>query len=373
MSHFAVLVIGENIEAQLAPYHEFECTGTDDQYIQNMDVTEELRAEFRADTRSMIKLADGSLVGRYDDQFYREPTEEQSKKIGILAGTGCAHGLSWASKDWGDGKGYRTKVHIIPEGAEQVEVPFESFTAWVGPDWHGTALVPHGEQPDLTGEHKYGYALLDEAGEVVRVIRRTNPNSKWDWYEIGGRWSGFLKLKDGAAGALGRKGVMGSCANDGPGRADQALKGAIDFEGMRNEAAIEAAANWDKVAEATGGLLWTSWDQVRAVHKDNIDAARDAYHAQATKKRAVKALGDGFFVDVDQYLTPRDQFIQQARDRATVLYAVVKDGQWIAKGEMGWFGMSSGDEDQDAWNRKVNELLDSLPDDTPITVVDCHI
>lgn len=25
-----------------------------------------------------------------------------------------------------------------------------------------------------------------------------NPDSKWDWYVIGGRWSGFLKLKDGA-------------------------------------------------------------------------------------------------------------------------------------------------------------------------------
>ena len=23
-----------------------------------------------------------------------------------------------------------------------------------------------------------------------------NPNSKWDWYSIGGRWSGFLPLKE---------------------------------------------------------------------------------------------------------------------------------------------------------------------------------
>lgn len=76
---------------------------------------------------------------------------------------------------------------------------------------------------------------------------------------------------------------------------------------------------------------------------------------------------------VDEYLTPRDQYIQKARDRATVLYAVVKDGEWIAKGEMGWFGMSADSSTQDDWNRKVNEMLDALPDDTVITVVDCHI
>lgn len=35
MSHFTVLVIGPNYEEQLAPYHEFECTGCDDEYVQD--------------------------------------------------------------------------------------------------------------------------------------------------------------------------------------------------------------------------------------------------------------------------------------------------------------------------------------------------
>lgn len=45
MSHFAVLVIGENPEKQLAPYHEFECTGLNDQYVQSVDETEEFKAQ----------------------------------------------------------------------------------------------------------------------------------------------------------------------------------------------------------------------------------------------------------------------------------------------------------------------------------------
>ncbi len=40
MSHFTVLVIGDNPEEQLAPYHEFECTGLDDQYVMDLDETQ---------------------------------------------------------------------------------------------------------------------------------------------------------------------------------------------------------------------------------------------------------------------------------------------------------------------------------------------
>lgn len=43
MSHFAVLVVGE-VEHNLAPFHEFECTGTDNEFVQDVDQTEEARA-----------------------------------------------------------------------------------------------------------------------------------------------------------------------------------------------------------------------------------------------------------------------------------------------------------------------------------------
>lgn len=50
------------------------------------------------------------------------------------------------------------------------------------------------------------------------------------------------------------------------------------------------------------------------------------------------------------------------------------DTQWIAKGEMGWFGMSTDSEDSNAYYlSKVNKLIDELPDDAIILTVDCHI
>lgn len=352
MSHFAVLVIGDNVEQQLQPYHEFECTGINDQYVQDIDETEEKLAEVKSDTRTMVKMPDGALLPNLDPSFFRDPTDAEAKDMGPIAGTGWSGGKFHMSKDWGDGRGYRAKIHELPAGAEKVEVPFPSFASWC--EYHEARVVPFGEKPDLEGAHKYGYVTVDEAGEPVKFINRTNKNAKWDWWVEGGRWGDWLKLKDGR-------------------RADSARKGDIDFESMRDEAGAKAAADWDKAATATGGQTWLSWVHMRDVeHNGDIDAAREAYKAQPAVA-ALKPLFDHPFHDKDQYLTPRDQFIQQARDRATVLYAVVKDSVWSVKGEMGWFGMSSGDMDQNEWNRKVNELLDGLPDDTLITVVDCHI
>ncbi|WP_257744574.1 hypothetical protein [Burkholderia glumae] len=355
MSHFSVLVIGENVEQQLAPYHEFECTGTDDQFVQDVDITDTARAEFENQTETRLKAPDGTLHSFFDHQGNWKP--EFSKPD--------PDAPRFASN---------RRVRFVPNGFEVVEVPaaqVRTFADWVS-GWHGIEVVPFGEEPDKNGDHKYGYIIVDEAGEVVKAVDRTNPNRQWDWWECGGRWSGFLKLKPGASGELGRRGLMGSCADDGPGRADIARKGDIDFEGMRNKAGVQAAERWDKVEQATGGLLWTSWELVREAHKGDIDTARNVYHAQSARVAACKALGDPWG-GVDEYLTPRDQYIQQARDSSTVTYALVKDSQWAARGEMGWFGVSRDKVDTDDWNRKFNELIDSLPDDTLLTIVDCHI
>lgn len=271
MSHFAIIVIGNDVENQLAPYHEFECTGINDKYVQDVDVTDKCR--------------------EYGLDYY---------------------GL--------DDKTVTSEAEI-----------------------------------DKAGEHEFGYAIVDAEGNLIKAVIRTNPNKKWDWWVVGGRWSNFLKLKSG-------------------GYADEAKKGEIDFDGMRNDACDRAAADYDKAAAAADGKSWQTWEHLReVVHKGNIDAAINAYNGQPAVSAIKAAFDEYIFFNPDKFLVPREQYVQQARDGATVLYAVVKDSQWLAKGEMGWFGMSNDTEEQGDWNRKVNEMLDALPDDTTITVVDCHI
>lgn len=49
------------------------------------------------------------------------------------------------------------------------------------------------------------YYEEDEIGIEGEVYSTYNPNSEWDWYQIGGRWCGLLKLKDGAFGKTGER------------------------------------------------------------------------------------------------------------------------------------------------------------------------
>ena len=132
MSHFSVLVIGDDPEKQLAPYHEFECTGVADEYVQDVDITVEV-----------LKQAG------------RDPSVPVEDQLGQTW-----EGLRKALSD-----------HGIDE----------------------KQIVSDQAQLDLSGAHKYRYAIIIN-DELIKAVRRTNENKKWDWYVLGGRWSGHLKL-----------------------------------------------------------------------------------------------------------------------------------------------------------------------------------
>lgn len=337
MSHFSVMVIGDNVEQQLAPFHEFECTGTDDQYVQSIDRTDEAREEFEGRTETRLRAPDGVLHDYFDKDGNWKP---EFSKPDPSAG------------DWD--KGRRTRH--IPDGFEEVEVPaaqVESFAEWVA-GWYGWSAVPHGEQPDLAGDHKYGYVLLDASGNVTKCIDRTNPYKRWDWWVVGGRWSGKLLKKDGT-------------------RCDSAFLGDIDIAGMRDAKAKEWGDRWDSVNAITGGQEWRTWESVREAHPGDIDAARKAYHEQPAIAALNKNQEFRFWDGLDEFRAPRDAYVQQARDGAMTALAIVKDSTWFERGTMGWWGVVHDEKDAGEWYRQCAALLDGLPPTTLITIVDCHI
>lgn len=353
MSHFSVLVIGPDHEAQLAPFHEFECTGTDDQYVQDIDKTAEAREEFASRTEDRLQAPDGTLHSFFDDRGEWRPEFSQADPDGFG---------SWRRK------------RFVPDDYSVVKVPVAQVMslAKFAEDWYGWKVVPNGKQPDTSDEHKYGYILTDAAGNVVKCIDRTNPNAQWDWYQVGGRWSGFLKLKPGAKGEIGEPGVMGSNFARGDDRADRALKRDVDFDGMREQAGEKAGALWDKAKAIRGDLTWEPWASVRA--RMDIEAARSFYHAQPAVVALVHGDRDAFGWDLDDTLSgPREAFIQAARDRAGCTFAILYKGEWTERGSMGWFGCVSGEMDEGKWHRMFASLIDGLPGDTMLTVVDCHI
>lgn len=358
-----MLVTGAPIDPLLQPFHEFECTGTNDQYVQDIDVTDEKREEFASATRTMLRLADGSLVSPYDDQFYREPTQEERSVVGM--GSGFGGGISWNSKDWGDGKGYRAKVKFVPEGAKEEHVPPSDFLTWLT-EWEGMKVLSIDNPLDLEGDHKYRYVRVVN-GEVDKVINRTNPGKKWDWWVVGGRYRQRLLRKDGT-------------------RVDEALAGEVDWAGMRDEKRAEELAMHRRVYAVLGENRPRSWP---AMYREAIEAAkatdttfdRDtvlaAYKAQPGIAEIDAAGIFDFFDDRLGDILPQPDEAAYADAKAAIggcTWGVLHAGEWIERGEMGWFGMSDATNDSiGAYAKRFREIVEALPADTPVAVVDCHI
>lgn len=353
MSHFAVLVIGPNIEEQLQPYHEFECTGVDDEYVQDVDETEQLRAAYESTTERKFRGPTGELRDPWSDEFYREPTTEEREKIGPIAGSGGGHGIIWNSKDWGDGLGYRVKVRFVPDGWEEVEIPtreVSTFRQYIADDTGRPEVLPGGRE-------RYGWTEVTDLGpegEVIRSVDRTNPNKKWDWYEVGGRWKGFLRTDAGPR--------------------SLALKCDVRFDLMRDEAEEKAKERWERAHSIIAGREWERWSDL-IEGKDGgkeIDAARQRYHAQPVVqdfREDEELRWDG----PDEFAAPLEEYVATARRDAVTTFAVLKDGQWYERGEMGWWGCVSNEVSREEWAEKFNELIEGLDPSTPLTIVDCHI
>lgn len=364
MSHFVLLVAGEDPESQLAAFREFECTGEVDKYVQSIDVTEKMRATFNESNVNLVVAPDGTEYGNHSDICYREPTEEEDKIVGKFGGAGYSDGLCYSSRDWGDGRGYRTKIHYVPDGFVKKEVPLKdrmAFVDWVA-DYTGTRIIGLSDLPDLHEKDKYGWVQIDEDKEVVAVISRTNPNAKWDYCMLGGQWKNYFKLQ----------GV--------PTYVDQARKKDIDFDGMRREQGEEAAAKYDRVYSIAGKYMpaFKTWEEVKDMFSSKgIDAARTFYH----KQEAILAINAAcranssieHIYDLDEFVCTKDEYVRRAEQLAGVPFAFIKDSMWYERGEMGWFGCVSDEKDNDLWYEEFNKFIGGLSDDTLLSIYDCHI
>jgi hypothetical protein len=143
---------------------------------------------------------------------------------------------------------------------------------------------------------------------------------------------------------------------------------------MRDKAGNEACELYDKVFAIIGHLpLMESWESVRDRVKD-IGQAREEYHNQERAVALKNAKNREFiWLDAENFNVTREEYVNKARASATITFAIVKDGKWFERGEMGWWGVVSNEEDRDTWYQKYSELLDGLSDDTLLTLVDCHI
>ena len=187
-------------------------------------------------------------------------------------------------------------------------------------------------------------------------------------------------LTKGHVGGLGKQYNFGGLTESAE-VADICFKNAVDFETMRRIREEAAAKTYDLVQETIKGTPPAeSWEMIRSEFDlknspQDIEVARKVYHDQPRVKAFTKLGMDvvGWNADVTDYQIPREQYLRNARNNAAVPFAVLKDGKWYERGEMGWWGISSNDKDPETWNAMVSKLYDELPGQALLVIVDCHI
>lgn len=172
-----------------------------------------------------------------------------------------------------------------------------------------------------------------------------NPNTKWNWWMVGGRWTGSLRLKPGKTGFTGKPGLQ-TKPNTDPMRCDRARIGDIDWPAMMLDGYRQAEKSMEAIGPEIDWLLENN----------------------ASFDRIIQWLDLTFRWD------PKDSsktYCQRCANEAISFFAVVDaEGRWCARGEMGWFGIVR--DDQDFWDGGKKALSAASPEHW-ITVVDCHI
>jgi hypothetical protein len=329
------MVIGDDPETQLRPYQENNMDDCPEEYLAFHDIEDNYLKAYQTESTEKVVMSDGRKLNPWDTEF--QVAEDPDKP--------------WCT----------TKV--IPEELEVKEFKFtelfDTFEDYMS-EWCG--YKGRDEQ-----KGRYGYW--------------ENPEAKWDWYQLGGRWSDFFKLFPGRTGSKGERSWTNRDMPYKNGYADQVYKGDIDFETMRRQCEEEAAKHFDTVHEVIKDAPKVeTWENVRNRLDGDIDQARKEYGAQ----EAVKLFDEfskseegrnivGFMSNVEEYQIPREDYLKNARDGAVSTFAILKDGEWYERGEMGWWACVSNEKAEEEWNAEFAKLLDEVPDDTLISLYDCHI
>lgn len=213
------------------------------------------------------------------------------------------------------------------------------------------------------------------------IMSTYNPESKWDYWRIGGRWGGYFAAKEGAWGTL--WGARGWDSPDEPQslrRVDGGPLATLDFEAMRAEAerkANERYNQWEAIcADTPSARAWSHFTGLVDAGQLTIEQAREMYRGQPRIQAARKDDFDSWEqCPVEEFLPPREEYAAEARRGAVPGYALVTlEREWVAPGRMGWFGMSSdGPGERSGYRVAVNTYLDQLDPATLVVVLDCHI
>ena len=209
---------------------------------------------------------------------------------------------------------------------------------------------------EWTDEECYLDAIKYEEEEDIMpdgsVKSTYNPLSKWDWYQIGGRWAGMLKT---------------SIENKDVGIGEKSWgwgdKNPYEIEGDIQK--VDAARVKDIITNNPEEYqekirFWELYIEKQEPQNDKEkDMIKWAFHKEQ------------YFID--KYGT-KERYAELESTFST--WAIItKDGEWHEPGTMGWWACSSATADEEvAFIENYKRVVfDNAEEDDYMTIVDCHI
>lgn len=199
-------------------------------------------------------------------------------------------------------------------------------------------LEPYNEQ---TEDLRYAKLVKDEDDGHEYY---SNPNAKWDWWVVGGRWDEAMPVKTG---------------------------------GGKNVAQIKDIVLTKEDPEKPEYYARV-WDYLTGAVSDE-DTPDNIKVYYASEKRV---FGAEYWVNKygskEQYIETKmlEDYIESIESEALFApYAFVdKNGKWHEPGTMGWFGMSDATEETYVdYYAEWKKYIESCNPDDYIVLLDCHI
>lgn len=199
------------------------------------------------------------------------------------------------------------------------------------------------------------YGLIDINGDLYSTY---NPNSKWDYYQIGGRFDGELMLTDegrlNAVNEIKRK----YCTD-------------IDIKKLREDFHYMRYVNVAplKYIQWFIPLSPTEKEKIRRWWEINI-------YNMPLKEGEEK---DKYFFYKPEYYKRRYKDAEtdiKVQEAINFFAVITPDGKWYAPSNMGWWACTDGEpEDELKWDLEFYDrfIEPNLNSDLICTVVDCHI
>lgn len=309
MSHFSVAILTkgkpsiEDIEDILAPYQENNCGDCPEKYMEFYDY-ENYRTVYENETTKAYQLFNGEIV--------EYPTDEQK------------------------------------DGATEITISFKELY-----DTFEQFL------------EKYLCACYDE--EKKQYGYWENPDARWDWWVLGGRWAGLLKLP--------KKNTVSF---------DEMMSGIDGKETDYSRGEKSPFSDYDPYESQEFILadIARVKDIITEPEASDVTKSKLFWELKIEEREPVndeeKKIKDGFMLYTKKYYLEKYKTKEKYIDLTTRFqtYAVItKDGEWIEPGTMGWWGCSNAlDEDEETYLNNYHKLVfENADEDDYITIVDCHI